>query len=135
MTAKSKALKSRSPKPVQSSDTEERIRSRAYELYEQRGRVDELRIGRLAPSRGRDTRNANATEGQSSEGIEVAARPRCHRLTVKETTLEFLPPHEVVDITPIPPETKVVPPLGGLNTETGTVPGCAMSEAGMSANS
>ena len=40
MTAKSKAMKSRSPKPVQSSNTEERIRSRAYELYDQRGRVD-----------------------------------------------------------------------------------------------
>ena len=44
-----------------------------------------------------------------------------------------LPLHEVVDITPIPPETKVVPPSGGLNTEISAVPGCAMSAATMSA--
>jgi DUF2934 family protein len=40
MTAKSKAMQPRSPKPAQSSNTEEHIRRRAYELYEQRGRVD-----------------------------------------------------------------------------------------------
>ena len=40
MTAKSKAMQPRSPKPAQSSKTEERIRRRAYELYEQRGKVD-----------------------------------------------------------------------------------------------
>jgi hypothetical protein len=38
--------------------------------------------------------------------------------------LEFLPLHEVVDVTPIAPE-RVVPPSGGLNTNTNTVPGCA----------
>jgi hypothetical protein len=38
-----------------------------------------------------------------------------------------LPPHDVVDITPILPETNVVPPSGGLNTEINTVPGWAMS--------
>ena len=40
MTAKSKSQKARPPKPAQSSDTEERIRRRAYESYEQRGKVD-----------------------------------------------------------------------------------------------
>ncbi len=40
MTAKSKSRKARATKPVKSSDIEERIRRRAYELYEQRGRVD-----------------------------------------------------------------------------------------------
>ena len=40
MTTKSKSRKPRSPKPAQSSDIDERIRRRAYELYEQRGKVD-----------------------------------------------------------------------------------------------
>jgi hypothetical protein len=40
MTAKSKSRQPRSQKPAQSNKIEERIRRRAYELYEQRGRVD-----------------------------------------------------------------------------------------------
>jgi hypothetical protein len=40
MTAKSKSREPRSRKPDFPSDIEERIRQRAYELYEQRGRVD-----------------------------------------------------------------------------------------------
>jgi Protein of unknown function (DUF2934) len=40
MTAKSKSREPRSRKPDLPSDIEERIRQRAYELYEQRGRVD-----------------------------------------------------------------------------------------------
>ena len=40
MTAKSKAREPRSRKPDLVSDIEERLRLRAYELYEQRGRVD-----------------------------------------------------------------------------------------------
>jgi hypothetical protein len=40
MTTKPKSRKPRSPKPSRSSDIEERIRRRAYELYEQRGRVE-----------------------------------------------------------------------------------------------
>jgi hypothetical protein len=40
MTTKSKSRKPRSPKPVQPNDIEESIRRRAYELYEQRGRID-----------------------------------------------------------------------------------------------
>ncbi len=54
---------------------------------------------------------------------------------MKETAFEFLPLHEVVEVTPMPPETKVVPPSGGLNANTTTVPGCAMSAAVMAANS
>jgi hypothetical protein len=56
-------------------------------------------------------------------------------LIVKDTEFEVLPLHEVADITPIPPETKVVPPSGGLNTETYAEPGCAMSVAVMVATS
>jgi len=44
MTAKSKSGKPRSPKPAYSSDIEERIRRRAYELYEERGRVDDFAL-------------------------------------------------------------------------------------------
>jgi hypothetical protein len=40
MTTKSKFRKPRSPNPVQQNDIEERIRRRAYALYEERGRVD-----------------------------------------------------------------------------------------------
>jgi hypothetical protein len=40
MTAKPKAQEPRSQKPDLHSDTEERVRQRAHELYEQRGRVD-----------------------------------------------------------------------------------------------
>ena len=40
MTTKSKSRKPSSPKPAQPNDIEERIRRRAYELYEERGRVD-----------------------------------------------------------------------------------------------
>jgi hypothetical protein len=32
---------------------------------------------------------------------------------MEETTFEFLPLHDVVDVTPIPPQ-KVVPPSGGI---------------------
>ena len=40
MTAKSKYREPRSRKPDFPSDIEKRVRQRAYELYEQRGRVD-----------------------------------------------------------------------------------------------
>ena len=40
MTAKSKAREPRSRKPKSSNAITERIRQRAHELYEQRGRVD-----------------------------------------------------------------------------------------------
>jgi hypothetical protein len=40
MTAKSKSREPRSRKPSSSHDITERIRQRAYELYEQHGKVD-----------------------------------------------------------------------------------------------
>ena len=58
-----------------------------------------------------------------------------HGLTVKETALEVLPLHGVVDIAPIAPEREVTLPSGGLNTETSAVPACAMSADVMTANS
>jgi Protein of unknown function (DUF2934) len=42
--AKAKSRKPRSPKPELSTEMEERIRQRAYELYEQRGKVDGLAL-------------------------------------------------------------------------------------------
>jgi Protein of unknown function (DUF2934) len=44
MTAKSKSKQIRPAKTAQSSGIEERIRRRAYELYEQRGRTDGLAL-------------------------------------------------------------------------------------------
>ena len=40
MTAKPKSRKARSTKPAYSSDIEERIRRRTFELYDQPGRID-----------------------------------------------------------------------------------------------
>ena len=40
MRTKSKSRRPRSPKPAQPNDIEECIRRRAFELYEQRGRID-----------------------------------------------------------------------------------------------
>jgi hypothetical protein len=60
------------------------------------------------------------------------AEPRSctrHGLTVKATAFESIPLHDVVDLNPVP--TKVVPPSGGLNTKTGTAPGCAISRTVM----
>src|SRR5207244_8006930 len=45
------------------------------------------------------------------------------------TTFQFLPLHTVIATRTTPPETDAVPPSGGLNTKTSTVPGCAMSVA------
>lgn len=56
------------------------------------------------------------------------ANDRCDQgLMAKETAFEFLPLHEVIDLMPMPPETNVIPPSGGLKTETNAIPGCAMS--------
>ena len=52
---------------------------------------------------------------------------------MNEVAFEFFPLHVVVDIAPIAPETEVMPPCGGLNTKTSTVPGCAMFVAVMAA--
>src|SRR6266481_8020823 len=76
---------------------------------------------------GRDPRSRRS---QRTACSEIRPKPtRDHGLIVKETTFEFLPLHAVAEINPIPPETKVVPPSGGLNTKTSAVPGCAMSVA------
>lgn len=40
MSAKSKSRVSRPRKPESPTDTEERVRERAYQLYEQRGEID-----------------------------------------------------------------------------------------------
>jgi len=45
VTAKSKSKKARSRNPDSPSDIEDRIRQRAHELYEQRGRVDGFGLG------------------------------------------------------------------------------------------
>ena len=42
MTAKLKSAKSPVPNRTRPTDIEERIRRRAYEIYEQRGRIDGL---------------------------------------------------------------------------------------------
>ena len=52
-----------------------------------------------------------------------------HGLIVKGTVFEVLPLQKVTKLNPIAPETMVVPPSGGLKTNTNTVPGCAMSVA------
>lgn len=70
-----------------------------------------------------------------SDTLKIAQDPRDHGLTVKETAFEFLPLHAVVDVMPMAPETEVMLPSGGLNTEISTVPGCAMSAAVIAANS
>src|SRR6266566_7516845 len=74
--------------------------------------------------------NPRSRRSQRTACSEIRPKPtRDHGLIVKETTFEFLPLHAVAEINPIPPETKVVPPSGGLNTKTSTVPCCAMSVA------
>ena len=54
---------------------------------------------------------------------------RGYGLIVKETAFEFLPLHPVSELIPIAPETEVVFPSGGLNTNTSTDPGFAISAA------
>lgn len=53
----------------------------------------------------------------------------CHGPIMKETAFESLPLHTVLVPIPIAPETEVVLVPGGLNTDTGTVPGFAISAA------
>ena len=52
-----------------------------------------------------------------------------HGLIVKDTAFEVLPLQRGTELNRIAPETKVVPPSGGLKTNTSTVQGCAMSVA------
>ena len=51
MTAKSKSREPSSSKPVHSSDVEERVRRRAYKLYEPRGRVEGFAWDRVKTER------------------------------------------------------------------------------------
>jgi hypothetical protein len=50
-------------------------------------------------------------------------------LIVNVTAFEFLPVHPITNVFPMAPETEVVFPLGGLNTNTSTDPGFAISAA------
>jgi hypothetical protein len=69
MTAKSKPRKAPRPKPAQSSDIDERIRRRACELYEQRGKVDGFALD--------DWLQAEAEIGAQKPKIKVARGSRC----------------------------------------------------------
>ncbi len=55
-----KSLGSRSPKPARPNDIEDRIRRRAYELYEQRGRADSLALDDWLQGGRRNNRNGKA---------------------------------------------------------------------------
>jgi len=56
-------------------------------------------------------------------------RDEFHGLIVNTTPFESLPGQPKTEVFPIAPETDVVFPLGGLNTNTGTEPGAAISAA------
>jgi len=56
-------------------------------------------------------------------------RKSSHGPIVKETVFESLPLQLVMVPIPIAPETEVVLVSGGLNTNTSTIPGCAISAA------
>jgi hypothetical protein len=66
-----------------------------------------------------------------SHGILLCA---LHGLIVKGTAFESLPLQTVTVLTPMAPETRVVLFSGGLNTNTSTIPGFAMSTAVIAAN-
>jgi hypothetical protein len=63
----------------------------------------------------------------AAKGV-VLARTRSERI-VTETTFESLPLQLVTVPIPIAPETEVVLVPGGLNTNTGTMPGFVISPA------
>ena len=71
MTAKSKSQKARPPKPAQSSDTEERIRRRAYESYEQRGKVDGFALDDWLQAEG------EILGKQKGQKVKAASGSRC----------------------------------------------------------
>ena len=72
MTAKSISSEPRSRKPDLPSDIEERIRQRAYELYRQRGKADEIRLGQLFPG---GIRNSWNGEARSCDDVDFAVTP------------------------------------------------------------
>ena len=66
MTAKpKKSFETRSPKPDLPSNAEERIRRRAYELYQQRGRIDGFALDDWLQAEAEVLKSADATEGQT----------------------------------------------------------------------
>jgi hypothetical protein len=69
MTAKPKSREPRSRKPSPSKDIAERIRQRAYEFYEQRGRVDGFALDNWlqAESEIRGTTKPGSTAKQINE--------------------------------------------------------------------
>jgi hypothetical protein len=70
MTAKSKPRKAPRPKPAQSSDIDERTRRRAYELYEQRGKVDGFALDDWLQAEAENTWSAE-TEDQGGKRLAV----------------------------------------------------------------
>ncbi|MGO9085904.1 MAG: DUF2934 domain-containing protein [Candidatus Sulfotelmatobacter sp.] len=68
MTAKSKSRKRRSSEPSYSSDIEERICRRAYELYEERGRVDGLALDDWLQAEGELLRVQKQTKAKVAKG-------------------------------------------------------------------
>jgi len=73
MTAKSKSLGPRSRKRALHSDTAERIRRRAYELYEQRGRVDGFASDDWLQA------ECEILAAQKQPRVEAARRSQCWR--------------------------------------------------------
>jgi hypothetical protein len=70
MIAKSKAREPRSRKPSSSHDITERIRQRAYELYEQHGRVDGFALDDWLQAEAETFGAQKQQKVQSSEGID-----------------------------------------------------------------
>ena len=69
-----------------------------------------------------------------SASVTLPVRQSAYGSIVKDTAFEFLPLHGVIEPVPIAPETNVVPPFGGVNTNTNTVPGWAISAAVIAAS-
>jgi hypothetical protein len=74
MTAKSTAQEPRSRKPSSSMDTTERIRQRAYELYEQRGRVDGFALDNWLQAETEILGTQKPWKVRAAKGIEVTER-------------------------------------------------------------
>jgi hypothetical protein len=71
MTTKPKSPKARPQKPAQSSDTEERIRRRSCELYEQRGKVDGFALDGWLQAEG------EILGKQKGQKVKAASGSRC----------------------------------------------------------
>jgi hypothetical protein len=73
MTTKSKSRKPRSPKPAQPNEIEESIRRRAYELYEQRGRIEGFALDDWLQA------EAEILGKQKGQKVKAARGSRCRR--------------------------------------------------------